>query len=226
MKSVKIKFCGITNFQDASDAVEAGADMLGFNFYRKSPRFIEPAECLNIIKGLRAQSPIRSVKVITVGVFVNESRATVLETLTRCQLDLAQLSGDETREFVSELGDKAIKVIRATQNRSFTQTAQQFPRRQSPPGFVLDASVNGQYGGTGRTADWEQAAEIASMMPVLLAGGLHPGNVLRAVEQIKPWGVDVASGIESSPGRKDFLLMNKFVAEVRRYEQMKMEKNL
>jgi len=223
MTLVKIKFCGITNLQDACNAVEAGADMLGFNFYSKSPRYIPLPDCQRIIQGVRGLYRERAAEIMMVGIFVNESFSAVDGMMKQCQLDLVQLSGDETPDYVQEFGDKAIKVIRETGSESFIRIAERYPQRRNPPAFVLDATVIGEYGGTGKTIDWNRAAEIAAVMPVLLAGGLYPGNVQRAIELVKPWGVDVASGIESSPGKKDPDLMKKFVSETRGLHQNRME---
>jgi phosphoribosylanthranilate isomerase len=223
MNPVKIKFCGITNLEDACNAIEAGADMLGFNFYQKSPRFINPTVCARIIQGVRVHFRPDTVGTAMVGIFVNETLSTVNRIIKQCQLDLVQLSGNETPGYVQDIGDKAIKVIRTNKNESFIHRAERYPLRQDPPFFVLDAAVNGAYGGTGKTIDWYQAAEIASIMPVLLAGGLYPGNVRHAVELVQPWGVDVASGIEYSPGKKDSDLMKNFVSEVRSVYQLKVE---
>jgi len=144
-----------------------------------------------------------------VGVFVNASMAEVRAALETCALTLAQLHGDETPEMVNSLYGKAFKAFRGIP-RSLHGFA-----REDPPAFLIDASVKGAYGGTGVTADWGIAAELARQYPLLLAGGLTPQNVAEAVRRVKPWAVDVASGVESSPGVKDPAKMRAFVRAVR-----------
>jgi phosphoribosylanthranilate isomerase len=154
-----------------------------------------------------------------VGVFVNASVAEIRATMETCALSLAQLHGDETSEIVQSLNGKAFKAFRlsadyVTDSRTITDFAQL--RQGVAPAFLVDASVKGAYGGTGVKADWSAAAELAKKYPILLAGGLTPENVAEAVRQVSPWGVDVASGVEASPGSKDASKMKAFVQAVRR----------
>src|SRR5215217_1249956 len=200
----KIKICGIKTVNDALAAMDAGADMLGFNFYPKSPRSISVGQCRDIMSVMRKYSHI-----MYVGVFVNASMAEVRAALETCALTLAQLHGDETPEMLNSLYGKAFKAFRGIP-RSLHGFA-----REDPPAFLIDASVKGAYGGTGVTADWGIAAELARQYPLLLAGGLTPQNVAEAVRRVKPWAVDVASGVESSPGVKDPAKMRAFVRAVR-----------
>ncbi len=204
-KMTKIKICGIKTLNDALAAIDAGADYLGFNFYPKSVRFIETETCAQITALLKREYP--NVKLV--GVFVNFPVDKVKNILETCSLDLAQLHGDETPEIVQSLNGKAFKVFREVpQNiNGFT--------RDIAPALLVDASVKGSYGGTGVTADWDNAAELAKRYPILLAGGLTPENVANAVRQVKPWGVDVASGVESVAGSKDAAKMIAFVKAVR-----------
>jgi phosphoribosylanthranilate isomerase len=200
----KIKICGITTIKDALAAMDAGADMLGFNFYPKSPRSIAVGTCRDIMSVMQ-----RYGHMVYVGVFVNAPLHEIRATMHTCALTLAQLHGDETSEMMRSLYGKAFKAFRGA-----PESINGFAREE-PPAFLVDASVKGAYGGTGVTADWRSAAELAKHYPVLLAGGLTPENVRAAVEQVRPWGVDVASSVESSPGRKDAGRMKAFVKAVR-----------
>lgn len=200
----KIKICGIKTVTDALAAVNAGADLIGFNFYPKSPRFVEVGMCRNIMSVLRQIG-----KVTCVGVFVNTSIAEILATMDTLGLNLAQLHGDETPEMLKMLDGKAFKAF-----RGIPKNIDGF-ERQGAPVFLVDAAVKGVYGGSGVTADWDGAAELAKKYPLLLAGGLTPENVAEAVRRVQPWGVDVASGVESTPGVKDARMMKAFVRAVR-----------
>ncbi len=202
----KIKICGLKTLPDALAAVEAGADLLGFNFYPKSVRFIEIEACARITAVLRRDHP----SVQLVGVFVNSSVGEIERTLEACFLDLAQLSGDESPALCEALQGKAFKAF-----HGIPSTAVQPYSRSSAPAFLVDGAAPGAYGGTGIAADWSAAAELARQYPLLLAGGLKPDNVAEAVVQVKPWGVDVASGVETGPGRKDAVKMRAFVDAVR-----------
>lgn len=199
----KIKICGIKTVTDALAAVDEGADLVGFNFYSKSPRYIDVGRCRDIMSVMR-----RYGHIIYVGVFVNASVAEINATMETCGLSLAQLHGDETVEMLDELDGKAFKAFRGipAHVKSFA--------RSKPPAFLVDASVKGIYGGSGVTADWNGAAELAKKYPLLLAGGLTPENVAEAVRRVKPWGVDVASGVESAPGEKDPRKMKAFVKAI------------
>jgi phosphoribosylanthranilate isomerase len=202
-----IKICGIRTLDGALAAIEAGADMLGFNFYPKSVRYIGVGECRDVMQVLRGFGQI-----IYVGVFVNAPPAEIRATLDTCGLSLAQLHGDETQEVLDALDGRAFKAF-----RGIPAGLNGFARSQ-PPAFLLDAAVKGAYGGTGETADWSAAAELAKRYPLLLAGGLKPENVAAAVRHVRPWGVDVASGVESSPGRKDAGRIKAFIDAVRKEE--------
>jgi len=204
----KIKICGIKTLNDALAAIEAGADYLGFNFYRRSVRFIEKRACAEITSVLKKEHS----QIKLVGVFVNALVEEIKDILDTCSLDLAQLHGDETAEMLKTLDGKAFKAF-----RGIPESIDGFVRSESPA-FLVDASVKGVYGGSGVTADWNGAAELAQKYPLLLAGGLTPENVAEAVRQVKPWGVDVASGVESAPGEKDASKMKAFVRAVRNDE--------
>jgi len=200
----KIKICGIKTITDALAAMDAGADLIGFNFYPKSPRYVEVGMVRNIMSVVRQDGRAKSV-----GVFVNASVGEILATMDTLGLNLAQLHGDETVEMLSQLDGKGFKAF-----RGIPESVDGFVKGKSPA-FLLDASVKGMYGGSGVTADWNGAAELTRKYPLLLAGGLTPENVAEAVGRVKPWGVDVASGVESAPGEKDAKKMKAFVQAVR-----------
>jgi len=205
----KIKICGIKTLDDALAAIDAGADYLGFNFYPKSPRFIEKQACADIASILKEKYP----HIKRVGVFVNSSVEEMKDILVACSLDLAQLHGDETSEMLNALDSKGFKAF-----RGIPDDVNGFARDDAPA-LLVDASVKGLYGGSGVTADWDGAAELAKKYLLLLAGGLTPENVAQAVGRVKPWGVDVASGVESAPGKKDPSKMKALVQAVRNGEK-------
>jgi phosphoribosylanthranilate isomerase len=209
---LRIKICGITHLEDAMAAVAAGADMLGFNFYPQSPRYIDPAACAGIVSGLGQYAS----RVRFVGVFVNTPPAEIAAILDQCGLHLAQLSGDEPPEDLTGLDGRAYKALRPKDSAALERMLSGYPPHASPPAWLIDTYHPGQYGGTGQTADWSLAAALARQAPVLLAGGLSPENVGAAVAQVQPWGVDVASGVESTPGRKDIDKMKRFILLARK----------
>jgi phosphoribosylanthranilate isomerase len=207
---VRVKICGITNAADALAAIDAGANLLGFNFYSKSPRHITEAEAAKI----RSQLP---KKVEAVGIFVNAPPADVATLCKSLKLDAAQLHGDETPETVAELARsipvyKAFRVEPDFRLQTLDEYAEAFA-------FLFDAAHTGQYGGTGRTTDWDVARRAAVGRRIILAGGLKVENVAAAVRIVRPYGIDVASGVESKPGKKDHGRLREFIQEVRRGEQ-------
>ena len=204
---VKIKMCGITNVDDARVAVEAGADALGFVMYRKSPRFVKPAVVKAIVAGL---PPF----VLPVGVFVNEEPDRVRTLMDDCGLALAQLHGDETAPYCQDLGRPVLKALRLKDRGTFLALAE-FSGRANVRGFLIDAFSDQAYGGTGQTVDWGLAQEVAQSMPVVLAGGLTPVNVAEAIARVRPYGVDVSSGVELSPGKKDHRKVKAFIHAAR-----------
>lgn len=205
--TVKVKICGLTNAEDAAAAVEAGADAVGFVFHKKSPRCAETAVVKGIVKTL---PPF----VLPIGVFVNEDAKVVRDVVDSCGLALVQLHGDETAAYCEALGRPVLKAIRLKDRRSFLILAE-FQGRAGVRGFLVDAFSSDAYGGTGQVADWSLAAEASSAAPVLLAGGLTPENVSQAILQVRPYGVDVSSGVEASPGKKDHEKVRAFVRAVR-----------
>lgn len=203
-----IKICGIKTLKDALAAIDSGADYLGFNFYSKSVRFIEKSPCAEITSVLKREHP----QIKLVGVFVNSSVDEIKDILQTCHLNLAQLHGDETPETFAQLTPHAFRAFRGIPESNAGY------ERNEVPAMLIDAAVKGVYGGSGVTADWATAAELAKKYPLLLAGGLTPENVADAVRQVQPWGVDVASGVESAPGEKDAGKMSAFVNAVREVE--------
>lgn len=192
MGPVRVKICGITCLEDALQAIDAGADALGFVFYAGSPRCLSPDQAKAIIAAL---PPFVSA----VGLFVNEKPHRISDIARYCCLDLIQLHGDESPARCRMEGLRVIKAIRVRDEQSLAAAAE-YPVRA----LLLDAWVAGRYGGTGETFNWALAAEQARRGPVILAGGLTPQNVAAAVAAVKPFAVDVSSGVESTPGRKDF----------------------
>jgi phosphoribosylanthranilate isomerase len=204
---VHVKTCGITNLADARAACDLGAYALGLNFYEKSPRVIAPATAWNIRRSL--PDGIQAV-----GVFVNWKPAAVIALCTSLQLSAAQLHGDESLQHVA-ICSKSIPVIKAFRLPPSISPVRlaKFPRGTQ---FLLDAAKPGQYGGSGRIANWTIARRIAAVRPIILAGGLTPENVAEAIRVVRPHAVDVASGVESRPGKKDHGKMREFFREVER----------
>ncbi len=187
----RVKICGITHPDDALMAVRAGADALGFVMYEPSPRFVDAPSAQKIC----AQVP---VFVTRVGLFVNHSREQVGSICRQVPFDLLQFHGDESNEFCASFHRPFIKAIRVAPGDDVAQLVAQYPDSH---GVLLDAFVDGLYGGTGRTIDWKQLPALKT--PVVLAGGLDPDNVGLAIANAAPYGVDVSGGVERSKGRKD-----------------------
>lgn len=188
---VKVKICGITNVEDALMAVTAGTDALGFVFYEPSPRSVFPEQAEAII---RALPPF----VQTVGLFVNVDIAIVNATSDQCGLDLVQLHGDEPPEYCGQVNRRVIKAFRVKDITSLDPL-----KNYQVSGYLLDAWSPAAYGGTGISFNWEMAKVAEKYNPIILAGGLTPENVRSAVEIVAPYAVDVSSGVEVSPGKKD-----------------------
>ena len=197
---VKVKICGITNARDALAAAAAGADAVGFNFYRRSPRYVEPDAALPIRLSL---PPFLAA----VGVFVDAAPEDVRRVMEHCKLDYAQLHGRETPYIVGKLeGLRIIKAIRVRDEKDLSEL-----ERFSVEAFLLDTYVPGKQGGTGEPFDWDLARAASSRAKVILAGGLTPENVAEAVRRGRPFAVDVASGVEEEPGVKSRKLVMDFV---------------
>jgi len=212
---VRVKICGITNIEDARAAIEAGADMLGFNFYRPSPRFIEPTEVKKILEALR--SDIEGRGLTMVGVFVNEaSPDAVADIVDEAGLDAVQLHGDESIEFCATMkqllnGKLLIKVIRVTDTFAPAET-----ERYDADAIMLDAFHREMRGGTGQAVDWTLARSSRALVArFFLAGGLSPENVAEAIAEVQPFAVDACSSLESTPGQKSAERMKAFVRAAR-----------
>jgi len=199
----KIKICGITRMEDALQAVQLGADALGFNFFPESPRYITPQRAWEIISQL---PPF----VTPVGVFVNAAQEEIDEALAASGARVAQLHGDESPEFCRSCKCKVIKAFRVGDQFDLARLAE-YP----VSAFLLDTYRKGLYGGTGATFDWEIAREAGRYGPIILAGGLSPDNIEEAIRSAHPYAVDVNSGVESEPGVKDHAKMEAVVATAR-----------
>jgi phosphoribosylanthranilate isomerase len=199
----KVKICGITNYEDARAALELGADIIGFNFYPQSPRYVVPEEAAAIIRRLPAFIDVS-------GVFVNSSLDEIRAIATECQLDWVQLHGDESTEFCRWLAYDSVKTMKAlrVKDASDLQQVDNF----STDAVLLDAYDPTRYGGTGLTFDWNIIGHIGKR--IFLAGGINPQNAAKAVE-LGVYGIDVCSGVESTPGRKDHKKMKTLFDNIR-----------
>jgi phosphoribosylanthranilate isomerase len=204
---VRVKICGITDARDARAAIDLGAAALGFNFYENSPRVIAPAAAWEIRRRLPGE-------VQAVGVFVNWEPRPVVALATALRLSAVQLHGDEDccHAGICARQVAVIKAFRVGDGFSMAE----FGGFRCASWFLLDAARDGQYGGTGRKTSWDLAAKAAARLPIILAGGLTPENVAEAILAVRPYAVDVASGVESRPGKKDHRKMREFFAEVER----------
>jgi len=202
--TVKLKVCGITSLEDAQAAIDCGAAYLGFNFYRKSPRYIAPQAARTIIELLPKE-------VATVGIFVNEARPEdVIEIMRASGVQMAQLHGDETAEYCAAVGaGRVIKALRAGDDFDARQVLN-YPAWA----ILLDAFDKKLFGGTGKTANWEAAREAARLVRLFLAGGLAPENIANAIQAVEPFAVDLNSGVESAPGKKDVIKLKRLREEL------------
>lgn len=205
---VKIKICGITNIEDALFAANCGADALGFIFFKGSPRYIEISSTKKIISHL---PPFLT----TVGVFVNEEPEEIRKIMQYVGLDVAQLHGDESPETCNTLP----RVIKAFRINTFNDLATLSKYKVSA--YLLDTYSPEQYGGTGKTFDWDIAVEAKKYGPLILSGGLNVGNVEQAIQKVKPYAIDVCSGIEQSKGKKDLKKMREFIIKAK-YASMRL----
>ena len=202
----KVKICGLTNLADAQAAVAAGADMLGFNFYEKSPRHVSLAPAAEITRRLPPS-------VLRAGVFVNAPAEFVLRAISEVGLTMLQFHGDEPPEFCTQFGLMTLKAFRIRDENSLAQ----IPDFQTDA-YLLDAFSADEFGGTGKKFNWDLAIEAKkSGKPVFLAGGLTPENVADAVRKVRPFAVDVSSGVEipGAPGKKDHAKIKAFIEAVR-----------
>jgi len=199
--SVKVKICGITNVADALATAEAGADMVGLMFYEKSPRHLSMEIATEISRQL---NPF----IVKVGVFVNPPEDLVLRAIGECGVGLLQFHGEEPPEFCTQFGVMSMKAVRVRDAASLQALA-----AYHTDAWLLDAYAADKLGGTGTTFNWELVSEAKKAgKPIFLAGGLTPGNVAEAVRRVQPFGVDVSSGVEIEPGKKDPGKVRAFIA--------------
>ena len=203
---VKVKICGITNLKDARQALESGASFIGFNFYKRSPRYITPSAAVRILRRLPK-------KIKSVGVFVNESEERMLAVARRTGLDYLQLHGEESPGAVARL-KRTLPVIKAIRVRNSFSTRQLIPYKHATA-FLLDGFDRRRHGGSGKTFRWDIALRAKRAGHIFLAGGLTPGNVGAAIRSAKPYAVDVCSGVEAKPGKKNPVLVKDFMRAVR-----------
>lgn len=203
MISIKVKICGITNLEDARAAVEFGADALGFNFYRESPRYVAP----DIAEDILEEIPPSIWKV---GVFVNEAEEVVKDLSSVLGLDYLQFHGDETPYYCEQFATPYWKAFRLQDEKSI-----EFMKKYRCDHYLVDSDARKAYGGTGITGNWDLAREAKKVGKVFLAGGLTPENIEMAIQVVKPDGVDVASGVESQPGKKDMKKMEDFITRAK-----------
>jgi len=202
---VKVKICGITNLEDAKDAVGSGCDALGFVFYKKSPRYISPKKVTQIVRGLPRQ-------VIKIGVFVNARESFVKRVVKLCGLKMLQFHGDESPQFVRRFSKyKVIKAFRVKDKLNLKDIY-----RYNVFAYLFDTYVPGKSGGTGKSLNWELVRHIDGLKrPVFLSGGLHAGNVEKAIEVAHPDWVDASSSLEIRPGKKDPRKVKRFIQAVK-----------
>ncbi len=198
---IKVKICGITNIEDAMYAVEYGADALGFVFYNRSPRHVTEKVAKQIISHL---PPF----ILTVGVFVNESVENISKIVKKCDIDIVQLHGDEGPGFCKKVRKRVIKAVRI-KNVESLKTLSLYKNKINA--LLLDSFNEEVYGGTGNRFDWSLAKKAKKHGKIILAGGLNIENVSKAVKLVKPYAVDVSSGVEAGPGKKDKKKVKKFI---------------
>jgi phosphoribosylanthranilate isomerase len=203
---VKVKICGITNLRDARQAFKAGADFLGFNFYPRSPRYVTPRTARRILRRLPQ-------KVMSVGVFVNEREDEMLRIARQVGLDYLQLHGEESPMTIAHLA-RTLPVIKAVRVRDSFRAAK-LTRYKHASAFLLDGFDRRRYGGSGKTFRWNMALRAKRAGRIFLAGGLTPENVSEAIRSAKPYAVDVCSGVETKPGKKNPALVVNFIRAVR-----------
>ena len=200
----RIKICGITNIDDALMAIDAGADALGFNFVPDTPRYLKDTKAA--AKIIEQLPPF----ITTVGLFVNADPELIQLIADKCQLDMLQLHGDESPQFCQGFNRRVIKAVRVKDESSCSHLSD-----YHVSGYLLDTYVKGELGGTGVAFDWRLAVKAKQYGRIVLAGGLNPDNVGSAVQQVRPYGVDVSSRVEASPGRKDPVKVMAFIQNVR-----------
>ena len=196
---IKVKICGITTSADARVAVEAGADMIGLNFYPPSPRYVTPEQAQAIVACLPADVP-------AVGVFVNASAETVTHVAQASGLQIVQLHGDESPAMCQQLPWRVVKTFRFT-----AEVQPEMMRQYTVEAFLIEGFHADVYGGGGARADWQRVATLHHYGRIILAGGLTPENVREAIRIVRPYAVDVCSGVEAAPGTKDWPKLRAFI---------------
>lgn len=204
--SIKVKICGITRVEDALDAIELGADYLGFNFWPDSKRFVSHEKFREIIQEI----PFEIAKV---GVFVNADPQAVIDIATEYNLDMLQFHGDETPAYCKQFARPYMKAFRPQCIEDLEHVGE-----YGGECILIDSYVESAYGGTGIVSNWDLAREAKKYGNLFLSGGLTPDNVQLAIEAVKPYGVDVASGVETTPGVKDYRLMEEFIKKAKSLE--------
>ena len=220
LSATTIKICGLTNLADARFVAQTGADLLGFIFYEPSPRYIAPQTVREIIATLQVELIELDHPPRYVGVFVNAARGFIEETIALCGLDLVQLHGGEPPEVIDHFQGRAFKAIKPRSLAEAETGVQRYLEETTAPFILLDTYHPHLHGGTGQTADWAIAVQIAKKHPLLLAGGLHPDNVAQAIETVRPWGVDASSGLEATKSKKDHAKVKTFVEIVKQITQL------
>ncbi|MFA7230853.1 MAG: phosphoribosylanthranilate isomerase [Victivallaceae bacterium] len=201
---MKLKICGLTNAEDVKAAIAAGAEYLGFIFHPASPRYVAPEKVKELVKDIPP-------KIKKVGVFVNLQPEKVIELMTQCDLDIAQLHGNETAEDARKIGIERVWKVLDLKSAADIERAAAFPAAA----ILVDSRTATQYGGTGKVCDWSLAAEAAKKVKLILAGGLSPENIVDAAEQVKPFMLDVNSGVESAPGIKNHEKLKQLAAKLK-----------
>lgn len=204
----RIKICGITNIDDALMSIDAGADALGFNFVPDTPRYLKDTKAA--AKIIDQLPPF----ITTVGLFVNAAPELIQTIADECHLDMLQLHGDESPQFCQGFNRRVIKAVRVKDELSCSHLS-----NYRVSGYLLDTYVKGALGGTGVAFDWRLAVKAKQYGRIILAGGLDPDNVRSAVEQVRPYGVDVSSRVEASPGRKDPVKVEAFIRNVKEVDR-------
>lgn len=204
--SVLVKICGLRTLDDAFDALDCGADLLGFNFYPDSKRYIDPIDAKKIFEDLPPAIP-------KVGIFVNADPQLVVDLAVDLSLDILQFHGDETPEYCSQFGRSWWRAFRPASEKDILA----IPQYEEAEAYLIDAYVEKAFGGTGVVSNWDLAVKAKKYGKIILSGGLKPDNIEMALQTVKPYAVDVASGVEDFPGVKNLHKMEEFIAKVRRF---------
>ena len=200
----EIKICGMTNIEDACFVAESGVDALGFIFYPKSPRYVQPEKARDIIRKLPPE-------VAKIGVFVNHDTQGIKEIMEYCGLDFIQLHGNESPEYCRHFPESVIIKAMSPRTEEDLNIMEEYRARA----ILVDTYAPGKHGGTGKVSNWELAVKIRKMRPLILSGGLNPDNIEDAMKKVSPHAVDINSGVEKMPGKKDHGLIKRIINLVR-----------